>query len=74
MTASYNCQCVEKDRLFAEYNRCVAVWSQAVRSLSDHAGTHTPDFLILLSQVDDARAATQRAKAACAKHTAEHGC
>jgi hypothetical protein len=74
MAVSNSQLCAEKDRLFAAYNRCVAVWSQAVQSLSDHAGTQSSDFLILLSQVDDARAATQRAKAACAKHTVEHGC
>jgi hypothetical protein len=58
MAARDKQQCDDKNRLFAEYNRRVAEWSEAVQHLSNHAGTHSPDFLILLSRVDDARATT----------------
>jgi hypothetical protein len=66
--------CADKGRLLVEYNRDVTEWSKAVKRLGSHAGTRDSDFLVLLSMVDEARAKTQRAKAAYAAHTAAHGC
>ena len=65
--------CDEKDRLLDEYNQAVTKWAQAVQGLSD-AGMSQSVYLDLLSRVDEARANTNRAKAACARHVAEHGC
>jgi hypothetical protein len=65
--------CKEKDRLLEAYNRGVTEWAQAVESLKD-AGMGQTRYLELLSLVDEARAKTQRAKAAQATHVTEHGC
>jgi hypothetical protein len=65
--------CTEKDRLLEAYNHGVTEWAKAVQNLQD-AGLGQSRYLELLSLVDDARARTQRAKAAQAKHVAEHGC
>ena len=65
--------CKDKDRLLEEYNRGVTEWSKAVENLKD-AGMGQSRYLELLSLVDEARAKTQRAKAAHAKHVTEHGC
>jgi hypothetical protein len=65
--------CNQKDRLLDEYNRGVTEWMRAVENLKD-AGMGQSRYLELLSLVDEARAKTQRAKAAQAKHVAEHGC
>ena len=65
--------CDEKDRLIDEYHQTVSKWAEAVQSLSD-AGLSQDRYLQLLSRVDDARASTHRAKAACAKHASNHGC
>lgn len=64
--------CTDKSRLLAEYNRGVMAWSDAVRSLSDHAGSD--DFRLLMTEVDEARARTQRAKTEYVNHIADHGC
>jgi hypothetical protein len=65
--------CETKDRLVDEYHQSVTKWAEAVQSLSD-AGMSQDRYLQLLSRVDDVRANTHRAKAACAKHVADHGC
>jgi hypothetical protein len=65
--------CKEKDRLIEEYHRCITEWSKAVENLKD-AGMGQSRYLELLSLVDEARAKTQRTKAAQAKHVTEHGC
>jgi hypothetical protein len=65
--------CSEKDRLHEAYNRGVTEWALAVENLKD-AGMGQTRYLELLSLVDEARAKTQRAKAAQAKHVTEHGC
>lgn len=64
--------CKEKDRLLEEYDHGVNEWAKAVQNLKD-AGMGQSRYLELLSLVDDARARTQRAEAAQAKHVAEHG-
>ena len=66
--------CKDKDRLLFEYNRRVQESSQAAQRLSEQAGASHSGYLILLSRVDEARAKTQRAKAAYATHVEEHGC
>jgi hypothetical protein len=66
--------CKDTDRLLAEYNQGVQEWSQAVQRLSEQAGAGHGAYLIFFSQVDEARAKTQRAKAAYATHVEEHGC
>jgi hypothetical protein len=66
--------CKDKDRLLFEYNRRVQEWSQAVQRLSERAGAGHSAYLIFLSNVDEARAKTQLAKAAYAKHVEEHSC
>jgi hypothetical protein len=65
--------CKEKGHLLEEYNRSVTEWAKAVDNLKD-AGMGQSRYLELLSVVDEARARTQRAKAAQAKHATEHGC
>ena len=66
--------CEGKDRLFAEYNRCASEWANAVQVLNCEAGTGQGDFERLRGLVDDARAATERAKAAYMDHVAVHRC
>ena len=66
--------CKDKDRLLAEYNGDVQKWSQAVQRLSEQAGAGRVTYMLLLSQVDKARAKTLRAKASYAKHIEDHGC
>jgi hypothetical protein len=65
--------CKEKDRLLEAYNHGVTEWAKAVQNLKD-AGMGQSRYLELLSLVDEARAQTNRAKAAQAKHVTEHGC
>jgi hypothetical protein len=67
-----NKHCADKNRLLAAYNDSVNEWSDAVRSPSNHAGS--AGFAILMSQVEQARTKTKRAKSEYAAHVAEHGC
>jgi len=66
--------CGGKDRLFAEYNRCASEWANAVQVRNGEAARGLGDFERLLGLVDDARAATERAKAAYMEHVAVHRC
>jgi hypothetical protein len=67
-------RCTDKDRLLFEYNRRVQEWSLAVQHLSDQAGAGHIAYLNLLSQVDEARAKTERAKGTYEEHINDHGC
>lgn len=64
--------CIHKNRLLTDYNQGVIEWSQAVRSLSDHA--RSDQFALMMAVVDKARAEALRIKAEYAAHLAEHGC
>jgi hypothetical protein len=66
--------CKDKDRLPAEYNRCVQESSRAVQRLSAKAGTGQGTHSLLLRQVEEARVKTQLAKAVYEKHVEEHDC
>ena len=66
--------CMDKDRLLAEYNRGVQDWSRAVQHLSDQVGSGHGEYLRLMDRVNEARATTQRARDAYAKHVGDHGC
>jgi hypothetical protein len=66
--------CKDKDRLLFEHNRRVQEWSRAVQRLGEQAGASLGNYTRFLSEVDEARAKTQRAKAAYATHVEEHGC
>jgi hypothetical protein len=64
--------CIHKNRLLTDYNQGVIEWSQAVRSLNDHAGSD--QFALMMAVVDKARAEALRIKAEYTAHLAEHGC
>jgi hypothetical protein len=66
--------CEGKHRLFAEYNRYASEWANAVKVLNGEAGKSQGDFERLLGLVGDARAASERAKAAYMEHVAVHRC
>ena len=66
--------CLDNERLFLYYNRCVMEWSKAVQHLNGQVSMDDDLYLKLLELVDIARARTAEAKAAYRKHVAEHGC
>ena len=67
-------QAVDVRSPLGEYNQGVQEWSQAVQRLSEQAGAGHGTYMLFLSEVDEARVRTQRAKAAYAMHVEEHGC
>jgi len=74
LLVSFGLNCKDKDRLLFEYNRRVQEWSRTVQHLANQAGAGHGSYVRFLSEVEEARAKTQRAKDAYTTHVEEHCC
>ena len=73
--ADLKADCPEKERLLREYGKAAAVYSQAVRHLSDSLGVvPSDDYEALRVSVEDARQACEAARIEFDNHLRDHRC